>query len=186
MERLISELFARAAPGARIDLRSILPIFSPRRLAKGEVFLRPGQDSRQVGFILDGVVRHYLIDGRGRERTTDFCRAGEFTGVLGEPVEGLWLASVGESRLAVAEPEALMAAVASDPELQKAFSAIVLGYFQLKTRREAELLSLDPPARYGRFLANFPGLAEEIPQYLLASYLGIAPETLSRIRSDRR
>jgi len=189
MEGTFIELLSRAAPGLvdAASAREILPLFEPRSLAKGEVFHRPGQERREIGFILGGVVRHYLLDGRGRERTTDFCSAGEFTGSLeGADDEVTWFASVGESELAVADSGPFLAAIGENAGLQKAFSAIMLGYFRMKARREAELLGLGPAQRYERFLSNFPGLSEGLPQYLIASYLGVAPETLSRIRSERR
>jgi hypothetical protein len=61
----------------------------------------------------------------------------------------------------------------------------VLSYLGQKSKRESELLSLDPAGRYEAFVRDFPELLGAVPQYLIASYLGISPETLSRIRSRR-
>jgi CRP-like cAMP-binding protein len=52
-------------------------------------------------------------------------------------------------------------------------------------RRTANLLQLKPDERYARFVASRPELARRVPQFLIASYLGITPEALSRIRRRR-
>jgi CRP-like cAMP-binding protein len=52
-------------------------------------------------------------------------------------------------------------------------------------RRTANLLQLKPQERYARFVATRPELARRVPQFLIASYLGITPEALSRIRRRR-
>ena len=55
--------------------------------------------------------------------------------------------------------------------------------FFRKELKEIELLKCSAEERYRHFLANFPGLSQRIPQYHIATYLGITPESLSRIRS---
>lgn len=55
--------------------------------------------------------------------------------------------------------------------------------FILKEKREAELLLNSAPERYQQFLTDYPDLETRVPQYHIASYLGITPESLSRIRS---
>ena len=55
--------------------------------------------------------------------------------------------------------------------------------FILKEKREAELLLSDAQERYQQFLADYPNLEKHIAQYHIASYLGITPESLSRIRA---
>lgn len=52
----------------------------------------------------------------------------------------------------------------------------------IKEKRERDLLLLDAETRYKNFLTEFPGMDQRIKQGIIASYLGIKPETLSRIR----
>jgi CRP-like cAMP-binding protein len=54
--------------------------------------------------------------------------------------------------------------------------------FIIKEKRERDLLLLDAETRYNNFLKEFPGISQRITQNIIASYLGIKPETLSRIR----
>jgi CRP-like cAMP-binding protein len=56
--------------------------------------------------------------------------------------------------------------------------------FVLKENREAELLLLDANGRYKNFIHDFPNLLNRIPEYYIASYLRITPESLSRIRAN--
>jgi len=165
----------------------LIPLFRYRKLDNSEVFRYPGQEPAELALVLSGIIRHYAVDSSGSEKTTDFCKQGEFTGVLGGEQEksALWLASVGKTELAVADAHEVMNVIDKNLELQRLFSATLYSYLQLKDRRETELLALNPAERYEAFTRNFPDILNAIPQYLIASYLGITPETLSRIRNRR-
>jgi len=191
MQNRILKTLSKSIPGgitlSREDFSSIENLFTYRTLNKNEVFFRPGHTTKEIALILSGVIRHYFIDGQGREKTTDFCRAGEFSGSLDAIGEegNIWLAAACRTEIAVAPQGDFMAVIYEHPELQKFFSNTLIHYLQLKTKRETELLGLLPDERYTAFIRNFPELTELVPQYLIASYLGMTAETLSRVRNRR-
>ena len=75
-----------------------------------------------------------------------------------------------------------MAAYDADHAVERFGRIMVEGALMGSQRRTAGLLSLSPDERYRRFVATRPEVARRVPQYLIASYLGITPEALSRIR----
>jgi CRP-like cAMP-binding protein len=66
--------------------------------------------------------------------------------------------------------------------LEQVFNKILLDYMTKKQKREIELLSLEAKDRYKQFVKNNPTLSKNLPQFHIASYLGITPTQLSRIK----
>lgn len=160
-------------------------ILSLKRLSSNEYFIKPGSTSGEIGFILKGVLRHYIIDELGNEITTDFCVADEFTGLPNPFIQSdnnpYSIEALTESELIVFSPDRLDSFFEKHPNLKSVLNSIMIEYIDLKCNRERDLLSFDAKGRYLQFLKRFPGL--DIPQYYIASYLGVTPETLSRLKS---
>jgi CRP-like cAMP-binding protein len=140
-----------------------------------------------VFFVGTGLLRYYYLDGpSGEERTGQFFDRGQvFTDV----------ASFLESRPATQSIQALepsvvlrlpraaiLAAYGRDHAMERFGRVMVETALVGAQRRAANLLTLAPDERYRAFVRTRPEVARRVPQYLVASYLGITPEALSRIR----
>jgi CRP-like cAMP-binding protein len=173
------------------DWKAAESLFSPLNLRKGEFLTHQGETGfRKIAFIASGGVRHFHIDGKGEERTTDFCLASEFTGTLelfrqGHKPSQENITAIEDTSLLTTEIGQLERFLARNLRFMGLFGKVMLDYFRLKNRREKDLLGTDAPERYERFMIHYPGLSERIPQYIIASFLGMTPETLSRIRAKR-
>lgn len=160
--------------------------FVPETVPKGGYFLRPGEVSRKVGFVLQGVV-HYFEDGDGQRLTYYFGREQEFVGDYES-----FLAAQPAAHGIQALEEAHLLSISAD-NLQRLYREVREG--ERLGRLVAETLFVDmlrhltsfykdPPAqRYARFVRTYPDLLQRIPQYYIASYVGVQPQSLSRIRS---
>ena len=159
----------------------------PRRVfAAGTLLQRAGEASRQCWQLCSGVVRCFYLNERGTERNRSFHGAGHW--VAGS-VPPLALASpfAVEALGPVAAVE-LSYHTLQDWQRRSAHISHLLeealGHvFQQHAQREAELLSLTPEVRYQVFLQTHGDLVGQIPQHHVASYLGISPVSLSRIRA---
>lgn len=168
----------------------VADIFYTKTFDKGEYLITSGDIDSRIVFILSGGFRHYFIDENANERTTDFCVAGEFTGV----VDVFWgkqspsrdsIVAFEKSETVFTRIEELESLLNSNPSIQSLFCKVIVTYCQIKHERETSLLTTDLEKRYESFLLQYPHLSGRIPQYHIASFLNMTPETLSRIRSSR-
>lgn len=180
----------RIAPLREEDRASLLAQAVPRRLRRGELLLRAGQPCTRLGVVEQGVLREYVDLPSGIERTKSFAVEGGLTGSLPDAIRG------GPAVCSiVAELDAVVSLVPADAffrwldrneATQRWATALYRHYYLAKADRELELASMDAWGRYQRFRERFPGLEARISQRVVASYVGVTPEHLSRMRSRNR
>ena len=168
----------------------IQSLFLHRSLEKGQFFQRAGHVPTRGAFVVRGLFRTYAIDERGTEQ------------ILAFSPEDAWIGDLQSATTAAPTPFFVEALEPSDvltidfPSLERMLAAIpaVADGFRTDIQRALAakdrrlLSSLHSPAseRYAAFVERRPALAKRIPLHMLASYLGITPETLSRIRAKRK
>jgi CRP-like cAMP-binding protein len=160
-------------------------LFTTLNLGSGEYFLEQGKICRHVGFIEKGLVR-YFINVDGTEKTIYFNKENEFTcnyqSFLPRIASNTNIQAVEESVLRVISFENLQRLYSDVKEGDK-LGRLVIGYVFLSAMEQLKSFYTDSPKeRYEQFLNSYPDLAQRIPQYYIASYVGIKPQSLSRIR----
>jgi len=160
-------------------------IFKPVLLKKKEFFIKPGQRSDKAAFVRKGLVRYFVIKN-DEESTLEFTGENEF--VADHPSFTKRETSVQYIQ-AIEECELL---VTSYDDLQRMYNELengnLIGRIVLEHRFGVmmnQILSIymhTPEQRYNYFIEQYGALAQRIPQYLIASYVGIKPQSLSRIR----
>jgi CRP-like cAMP-binding protein len=156
-----------------------------RSLARGEHVLREGDRAAHMGFVVTGLVRYYyLVDGE--ERTGQFFAEGTFFGDIASFVTGApslqSIDALEASDVLMMPRDAVHAAFDADHGMERFGRRIVEEAFAGSQRRTANLLRLSPEELYRLLVRNRPEVVRRVPQYVIASYLGITPEALSRIR----
>ena len=179
------------------SLRQMLPLgkaewaeaeaaMHPIRLANGEVFVREGDVARRVGVIEEGIVRYHVLRD-GREHVTGFDAEGEVAGDFASFFEGSaavhTIEAVGPCVLRVLTREAFDDLARRFPALAGVRSAVAETLWVGERVRAAEAQQLTAEERYRRLLERSPHLVQRVPLYHIASYLGVTPEALSRIRA---
>lgn len=156
-----------------------------QRIAAGDIFFRPGDDGK-VAFIQKGLFRQYVILDDGRERNVDFCCENEFTGDINplkdEPNESIWIQALEDSSVITFTSQALRGVVTKYPEASVVMMKFLLSYFEAKCDKEANIHYNNAKDAYLHFCENYGSFERRISLKHIASYLGISPETLSRIR----
>jgi CRP-like cAMP-binding protein len=169
------------------DLARVEPHVRVRRLAAGAALLVAGDVATEVAVVRTGVVQEVFVLANGDERTRSFATEGDYAGSLsdllrGGPARTAAIACTPSTLLVVAWP-VITAAVAASAGWREMLARATERLYLQKSEREYELLALDAEARYRAFLARWPGLEARVAQRHVASYLGITPEHLSRIRA---
>ncbi len=159
--------------------------FSQRQVKKNELLLSQGQVSHKIYYISQGCFRmfHFV---NGEERCKDFQTEGQFTGSLYSFVSHkpalFYIAAVEKSEILEITREQLNYLFDNYKVWERFGRLYVEQIFLYKEQREAALLNQLAPYRYSNFLKDHPQWAQRIPLKYIASYLGIKPESLSRIR----
>lgn len=183
-EYLIKALsgFIKLGPGEKEFVRSI---FIEARFEKGELFLREGEVCDKLGLVCRGVFRYY-IDQDGEDKTYNFAKEGDFICNYESLIKQL------PSSKNIQAIEACEAVVISKKNLEFFYQEVREGNLFGRVHMEnvyaetiRQLISHYtelPEDRYLKFLKNYPELNQRIPQYYIASYIGVKPQSLSRIR----
>ncbi len=157
---------------------------------KDELFVKEGQVCDTLLFIQRGLFRYFFLH-EGEDITKDFavdslnpfCTAyTSFT--LQKPSE-IWIESLEPSQVWTWKRSDVLPSFQEDPFWLRFSKRMAEQLFYRKEQKEIEFLKCSAPERYINFLRDFPGVDQRVPQYKVASYLGITPESLSRIRSQR-
>jgi cAMP-binding proteins - catabolite gene activator and regulatory subunit of cAMP-dependent protein kinases len=155
---------------------------------KGEYLVQNGQICRYESFVLKGCLRTYYIDNEGQEHIVMFAIENWWTADLGsfltqtpssynvQCIEPCELAQLTYNDL-----EALYTAI---PKLERFFRIIVQKAYVAAQKRIVNNFSLPAKERYIQFRERYPDIEQRVPQYMIASYLGITKEFLSKIRRE--
>lgn len=169
------------------DWALIVPFIEERKLARQELFAKEGKIAQDIGFVLDGNLRHYYTKD-GEEKTTYFYFEGHFVSsyiscITHKPSE-LTIEAMTECTLLVFRYKDMLKLYELSHTWER-FGRLVAEYLAIGLEeRMVGLLMLSPEERYIQLLeSNKQKIIERIPQHYVSSYLGITPVSLSRIRS---
>jgi len=151
---------------------------------KGTILLEEGKVSNECYFIIKGCIRCYCINS-GNEITTDFFTEDQSVtpSAYGKKTpSGYYLECVEETIAGVGTPELETELFQKFPQLESLTRALVEAIMSKQQDSFAEFKMASPEERYLNMLKERPDLLQRVPQHQIASYLGIKPESLSRIR----
>lgn len=167
------------------EKRIIIDLDIFREVKKGTILLEERQRSKEGYFVLKGCIRKfYMIDGE--EKTTNF-----YTEMQGEVPEcvaskspsAYYLSCVEDSIISVSTPDMEADVFAKFPRFET-LCRVISEELLMKNQASFDNFKNSSPAqRYENLLATRPDLAQRVPQHQLASFLGITPQSLSRLKA---
>lgn len=158
------------------------------RIEKGNFLLQPGEICSHAFFVEKGLLRSYTIDQAGKEHIIQFASENwiitdRSSTYFNEPSD-FYIDAIEASTVIYLDRKFIDHAA----DISKSFRAFnekaLHNHIRQLQKRITMLLSASAEQRYMNFIKLYPDLTLRVPQWMIASYLGIAPESLSRVRKE--
>lgn len=168
------------------ELRMITDISQIHVYPKGEIIQGIQQPiAAFTGLVLKGIIRNYYLDAEGNEVTKYFSREGSLImdeGILGYKHSIAALEALEDSTVLLMDTDKLKRLIQTNDTFKNLYIISLESALRYKIYRESEFLTKNATERYLQFCNDFPELVNRVKQSYISTYLGITPESLSRIR----
>lgn len=157
--------------------------------SKGEIIARTGDKATSAGLVISGMIRSYYVDSDGNDITQYFAAEGNWcidSGMIGfDGMQANWEA-LEDATVMLFDAKDMKELIYSDEQLKSLWIEALESGMRYKVYRENGFLVENATERYIAFRKAYPMLSERIQLRYIATYLGVKPETLSRIRSSMK
>ncbi len=176
-------------PFTENELAIFANIFTEKQLKKNDYFACQGEFSTKMAFVSKGILRAFYRNNKGNEYNKTFFYKNSFVGayssLLTKAENKINIQCLTDCILFTANFKEITMLYDTYPKIERLARILAEQFFISKEKREIELVMLDALERYNIFKNEHPNLENSIPQYHIASYLGITPTQLSRIRAKK-
>lgn len=168
-------------------IQAMTPLFRVRDYQKGEILLPQGENTKVVCLILQGVVRGFYLDAAGADITKCFSQTGDWCciyNLLDDGPSEYGIEALADCQVAQISVPVLRQAFDDAPVLRDLYEKLFRQAFIISDEKGLAFQRLPAKERYLEFVANYPDLAGQIRQEYIASYIGVTPSSLSRIKRE--
>jgi CRP-like cAMP-binding protein len=160
-----------------------------RRIRKKQYLLQAGDISRFENFVNAGLLRAYTVDTKGQEHIAMFALEGwwisDLYSFLTNTPATQHIDALEDSEVLSIEKSDLENLYEKIPKFDKLFRVLLQNAFVANQQRILAGISQTAEEQYLDFIKKYPAIEQRVPQHQIASYLGITPETISRIRRQK-
>ncbi|WP_028786223.1 Crp/Fnr family transcriptional regulator [Terrimonas ferruginea] len=160
--------------------------FIPKKLRRKQFLLQEGEVCQYTAFVEKGLLRSYNVDEKGHEHVLQFAVedwwiADLYSFLTGEP-SGYNIDALEDTELLLINGSSYEAMMEAVPKMERYFRILTQNSLVATQRRLSGNISLTAEENYKQLIAGNNTILQRVPQHMIASFLGIAPETLSRVR----
>ena len=193
MFELLYKKISAVIPVSNEEFDYFKTLFLPKKLRKRQYFLQEGDVCKYQAFVEKGLLRSYTVDEKGSEHILQFASEGwwiaDLSSYLTAEPSFLNMEALEDAELLLLSKPSWEEAMKKIPALEHYFRIIIQNHLVATQKRLLQSLAETAEEKYNRFLKTYPECVQRMPQHMIASYLGVTRETLSRIRkhsSDRK
>ena len=161
-----------------------------RIIPKKTMLLRPGDVCDFEGYINKGCIREYFIDRKGVELTMEFAVedwwVSDITSFESQSPSGMFIETLEDSEMLMLSRSSKELLLKEVPKLERMFRLMIQRHLTVVQNRLFKTMSDTAMDKYVAFMKRYPTISQRVPQHYIASYLGISPEFLSRLRKKHQ
>ncbi len=165
-----------------------ISLLQHQKLRKKQFLCKEGEVCKYSGYVLKGCLRTYELDEQGNEHVLQFSIedwwVGDLYSFFTETPSRYYVDALEPTELALIDLASQELMYEKIPKFERYFRILIQNAFIASQRRVISAISKPAEERYLEFHQRYPTLEQRIPQHQIASYLGITPESLSRIRKQ--
>ncbi len=170
------------------EAQILCPFFRRKSLNKKEKLFPNGAVAHDVAFVLDGVLRVWAYDAEGHERTLQFAPTDwwitDLASFIKQTPSDWHVEAMENTEVLLISREDQLKLFEILPQLQTYFRVITENALVAYQQRLQEAMGAPALERYKAFCLKYPTLVDRIPQKYIASYIGVSPEFLSKMKSE--
>src|SRR5690349_5537734 len=164
-----------------------LSLLEAKNLKRKTLFLEEGVVCKNSAFVLDGALKSFTIDKEGKEHILSFAIRdwwiSDLYSLLSEKPAVLNIEAIADSEVLLLSRDNQQLLYEKVPKFERFFRILIENSLVANQQRLIDNLSSTAEERYLRFIKKYPIIPSCVPQHNIASYLGITPEFLSKIRA---
>jgi CRP/FNR family transcriptional regulator len=162
----------------------------PYNLKKKEYLLKEGQVCKFLYFVEKGCVRMYFINNKAAEQITQFALEGwwisDYNSFIADKPSEYYIQTIEKSEIIALDKDQLDDLLIELPQLERYFRITMQRTVAASQLRSKYLYEMSKEDFYQLFSTSFPEFVQRVPQYMIASYLGLTPEYVSELRKKKK
>ncbi len=188
-ENKIGEYINRFVGLTDLETKQFISCFKEVRVKKRQFIVQPNFTSKHRNYIAKGAFRAYVVDEEGHEHTINFAIEDwwitDYNSYIFQQPATMFVVSLEDSIILQLDYDKEQDLKKSNHKFETFFRSIAERGLAFQQRRIVSNLTLTAEKRYENFMSQYPQIVKRVPQYALASYLGMTTEFLSRIRNKK-
>jgi CRP-like cAMP-binding protein len=188
MANLLHQNIQRTVAISEKEVEEFKQLLQVRTIKKNDFFVQEGDRAKHLAFVLSGGLYSYSIDEKGEKHVIQIALEEHW---ITDPYSFFSQGKAFYSVQALMNTEVLLISKENHdracdqfPKIERFFRLLVQNAYVHLLQRVAQITSETAEERYLKLIESHPNIIQEVPQYYIASYLGIKPQSLSRIRKN--
>lgn len=165
----------------------ILQYLTPKKLRKKQYLLQEGDVCKCISVVEKGALKAYVLNEAGQEHITAFAlegwTMGDLYSFIKEEPATLNIDALEDCELVLISKPAHDELLQKMPKYETYIRILMTDGYMALQKRTTNMISLPLEERYNALIQMYPNIVQRVPQHMIASFMGLSPETLSRVRS---